>query len=256
MRLHDTLTAALDDALLRATAIAPFAEQHSLNVDDAYRIQQAGIGRRLQRGERVTGLKMGFTSVAKMQQMGVTDQICGTLTDAMQIDNGASLDLQQRIHPRCEPELAFLLKQDVPPDADAATAHAAIAAVAPAIEIIDSRFRQFRFSLVDVIADNASSSAFVLGSWHDCPADLTHLPVELHIDGRLAQSGSSADILGDPLRSLLAAARLARRAGIALTAGSIVLAGAATPAVALQPGQHIEAHVAGMGEATFYVSTP
>lgn len=244
----------LDEAALHATAIAP--TQQECSIADAYRIQQALLARRVARGERVVGLKMGFTSMAKMAQMGVSDQICGRLTDVMQVQNAASFSLQGYIHPRCEPEIAFLLGKPLDASAGKAEALAAIAAVAPAIEIIDSRYRQFRFSLTDVIADNASSAAFVLGAWVDCAtqaAPLNDLPVTLHIDGQLRHSGSTADILGDPVLSLVAAARLAAQSGAPLRAGDIILAGAATAAEPLVSGSRIEAAIAGLGAAGFYV---
>lgn len=247
---------ALDKAALEACAIAPPQQQQAISVTDAYRIQQALLARRAARGERLVGLKMGFTSAAKMAQMGVSDQICGRLTDAMQVKNGGAVSLQGYIHPRCEPELAFLLGQALPADARVADAFEAIKAVAPAIEIIDSRYRQFRFSLTDVIADNASSAGFVLGAWVPRPAQaaaLNSLEVALCFDGQLRQSGSTADILGDPLRSLVAAARLAAQSGTPLKAGDIVLAGAATPAEALVSGSRIDASIAGLGTVGFSV---
>ncbi len=246
---------ALDEAALTACAIAP-SPQQEIGMDDAYRIQQALLARRASRGERMVGLKMGFTSAAKMAQMGVSDQICGRLTDAMHIENGAAISLQGYIHPRCEPELAFLLGQSLPAQVDEAQAFAAIAAVAPALEIIDSRYRQFRFSLTDVIADNASSAGFVLGPWVGRPeraAALNGLAVAMRIDGQVRQAGSTADILGDPLRSLVAAARLAAQYGTPLQAGDIVLAGAATPAEALNAGNRVEAELTGFGTVAFSV---
>lgn len=244
----DTITPlakSLDDAVLQAAAIAPL--DPALTIDDAYRIQRAAMARRTARGERIVGIKMGFTSEAKMRQMGVGDQISGWLTDAMQIASGATLSLENHIHPRCEPEIAFLLKRPLPAELTEQAAFDAIEAVAPALEIIDSRFHQFKFSLTDVIADNASSSGFVLGPWIPCPPDLSGLAVSLSIDGELRQSGSTSDIMGNPLRALMAAARLAAQAGMPLQAGSIVLAGAATSAEALQPGMQIHARVTGIG---------
>ncbi|MGZ3158966.1 MAG: 2-keto-4-pentenoate hydratase [Burkholderiaceae bacterium] len=250
----DTLAEMLDNATLRTTAIAPLSQGHELTIDDAYRIQQASIARRAARGERLVGIKMGFTSKAKMIQMGVHDQIWGQLTDAMQVSNGASISLENYIHPRCEPELAFRLKHALSANATEAAALDAIEAVAPAIEIIDSRYEQFKFSLTDVIADNASSSGFVIGDWMPCPADLSGLNVTLAINSVLRQSGSSSAILGNPLRSLMAAARLAAQAGMALQAGWIMLAGAATSAEELKPGMEVDAHVDGMGSVKFSVS--
>ncbi len=249
----EMLAEMLDNAILRASAIAPLSANHVLTIAEAYRIQQAGMARRQARGERIVGLKMGFTSAAKMLQMGVSDQITGWLTDAMQHPNGASISIAQSIHPRCEPEVAFLLKRALPDNITEAEACDAIAAVAPAIEIIDSRYRQFKFSLTDVIADNASSSGFVLGEWMPCPPDLASLKVTLSIDGSVLQSGSTADILGNPLRALVAAARLAAQRGAPLQAGDILLAGAATSAEVLTPGATVQAVVEGLGAVGFSV---
>ena len=257
MAFIDQCAKMLDDAALAACAIAPPQQQYEISVPEAYRIQQALLARRLARGEHMVGLKMGFTSAAKMVQMGVSDQICGRLTDVMQVENGATISLQGYIHPRCEPEIAFLLGKPLEANASTAEALAAVGSVAPALEIIDSRYQQFRFSLTDVIADNASSAAFVVGAWVDCTthvAALSDLPVTLRIDGQLRQSGSTSDILGDPLLSLVAAARLAAQSGAPLKAGDIVLAGAATLAEPLVSGSRVEAVIAGLGAAAFCVA--
>lgn len=249
----DTLAESLDSATLHKAAIAPLSQHHALAIADAYHVQQASIARRVARGERVVGIKMGFTSEAKMVQMGVHDQIWGQLTDAMQIRNGASIALANYIHPRCEPELAFLLKHTLPADITEAEALDAIEAVAPAIEIIDSRYEAFKFSLTDVIADNASSSGFVTDGWTRFPGDLSNLQVTLAINGEIRQSGWSSAILGNPLRSLVAAARLAAQAGITLQPGWIVLVGAATAAEVLTAGAKVDVHVEGLGSVKFCV---
>jgi 2-keto-4-pentenoate hydratase len=134
------------------------------------------------------------------------------------------------------------------------TALAAIGAVAPAMEIIDSRYRDFRFSLTDVVADNSSSSALVVGTWIEPTFDLGDLALELAIDGEVRQTGSSAAILGHPLESLLNAARLVADRGESLEPGDIVMAGAATAAEALAPGQYVRAHVDRLGEVHFRVT--
>jgi 2-oxo-3-hexenedioate decarboxylase len=130
--------------------------QQPFDLATAYRIQQAGIRLRQQRGERVVGLKLGFTSRAKMIQMGVDALIWGELTDAMQLSDGGRLDLAKLIHPRVEPEIAFITAIDIDRPLSLAEAGLALAGVAPALEIIDSRYRDFRFSLQDVVADNCS----------------------------------------------------------------------------------------------------
>ncbi|WP_328485201.1 2-keto-4-pentenoate hydratase [Streptomyces zaomyceticus] len=210
---------------------------------EAYAVQEALVARRLARGERLTGFKLGFTSVAKMRQMGVSDLIHGRLTDRMEIPDGGRFDLSRLIHPRVEPEVAFLLGDTLRPGGDPM---AAVAAVAPALEVIDSRYDGFRFSLPEVIADNTSAAGYALGPW-SAPGDLGNLGVLLELDGRPAETGSTAAILGHPLRALAAAARLA---GV-LEAGTVILAGAATAAVPLPPGTHVRATVSGLGTVRF-----
>ncbi|MGW7414360.1 2-keto-4-pentenoate hydratase [Streptomyces sp. NPDC054863] len=236
------LAQSLDSAALDARPL-PGGGSGLTNTDEAYAVQEALVARRLARGERLTGFKLGFTSLAKMRQMGVADLIHGRLTDRMEITDGERYDTSGLIHPRVEPEVAFLLGSTLRPGADPA---AAVAAVAPALEVIDSRYDGFRFSLPEVIADNTSAAGYVLGPWR-APADLGNLGVLLELDGRLAQAGSTAAILGHPLRALAAAARLAGSLG----PGTVILAGAATAAVPLPPGTHVRATVAGLGPVGF-----
>lgn len=244
----------VDDAALNARAITQLSRQEiELTVAAAYQVQQASVARRLARGESQVGIKMGFTSRAKMQQMGVDEMIWGPLTSGMLIEEGGSLDLAQFIHPRVEPEIAFLLKKDLSGVVSLAEAMSAVEAVAPALEIIDSRYRDFRFSLQDVIADNCSSSGFVLGQWQRAIPQLDNLGMVLAIDGDAREFGSSAAILGNPWRSLVAAARLAGESGSVLKAGWTVLAGAATAAQPLAAGQHIFLECEALGRVEFKV---
>ncbi|MEW1657633.1 fumarylacetoacetate hydrolase family protein [Streptomyces sp. NPDC093707] len=238
------LATTLDDAVRDVRAIAPLTDAGPLDVTDAYRVQRAVVARRKARGERIIGVKMGFTSRAKMVQMGVDDVIWGLLTDTMLVES--RLDLGGLIQPRIEPEIAFLIGSPVRSVADA---DAAVAGVAVGYEVLDSRYRDFAFTLPDVIADNASAAAFGVGSWHD-PHDLggiANIGLVMEIEGRLTQTGSSAAILGDPMRSLRAAARLAEQAGIPLEPGWVVLAGAATAAVPLPRDAHVRVTAAGLG---------
>lgn len=237
-----TLARSLDRAALDARPLSGGGSGLT-DTDEAYAVQEALIARRLARGERLTGFKLGFTSLAKMRQMGVADLIHGRLTDRMEITDGGRYDTSGLIHPRIEPEVAFLLGDTLRPGADPA---AAVAAVAPALEVIDSRYEGFRFSLPEVIADNTSAAGYALGPWRPL-TDLGNLGVLLELDGRLAQAGSTAAILGHPLRALAAAARLAG----SLEPGTVILAGAATAAVPLPPGTHVRATVAGLGTVQF-----
>ena len=244
----------VDDAARKARAIPQLSEKTKYSLDDAYDIQAAAIQRRLDRGEKRNGMKMGFTSRAKMIQMGLNDMIWGRLTDRMVVEDGGTISLKNYVHPRVEPEIAFLLKRPLGYPCTAADALAAVDGVAPAMEIIDSRYKNFKFSLEDVVADNASSSSFVVGPWHRPDTDLDNLGMVMEFNGRPVQIGSSAAILGQPVRSLVSAARLTTEAGERLEAGWIVMAGGATAAEALRSGIHVRNTVQGLGSVAFSVT--
>ncbi|WP_028602361.1 2-keto-4-pentenoate hydratase [Ottowia thiooxydans] len=243
----------LDEAAFNAKAVGQIDPQGELSLSDAYAVQSASIQRRVERGERRIGVKMGFTSRAKMIQMGIDDVIWGRLSDQMQYEEGSSVPFERFVHPRVEPELAFVLKKPLSGNVTAVEALAAVEAIAPALEIIDSRYDDFKFSLSDVIADNASSSGFVIGAWNDPQQDFSNLGLTLNIDGRTVQVGSTAAILGHPLRSLVAAARLSAAAGEPLQAGWVVMAGGATSAEWIKPGQYVSIEMERLGVAGFHV---
>jgi len=253
INLHN-LAKKVDDAAKNARAISQLSAQgHALTLAQAYQVQDLSVARRIERGEKQIGIKMGFTSRAKMIQMGVEDMIWGPLTDQMMIEEGGEVALSGFIHPRVEPEIAFLLKSPISGNMTLAQVMAAVEAVAPALEIIDSRYDNFKFSLEDVIADNCSSTGFTIGAWQTPSADLSNLGMVMEFDGKAVQIGSSAAILGNPYRSLAAAARVAGEAGKTLPAGSIVLAGASTAAQAITPGVHVRLNCEKLGVAEFSV---
>ncbi|MDE0927819.1 MAG: fumarylacetoacetate hydrolase family protein [Acidimicrobiales bacterium] len=248
----NALALRLDEAQQRATAIEQLAEP--LNIAEAYEVQTALLALRLGRGEALTGVKMGFTSTAKRQQMGVEDLIFGVLTDGMAVRDGGTTDLATYVHPRVEPEVAFRLGKTISGQLTAEQARDAVDAVAPALEIIDSRYQDFKFSLSDVVADNCSSAGYVIGSWNADPAAIentNNLGMVMSFNGRQVQSGSSAAISGDPLQSVIDAARLAGEIGQELPAGSILLAGAATAAVPLEPNSEVTLEVQHLGSISF-----
>lgn len=249
------LARVIDEAARTATAIPQLSHSYApISVEAAYAVQALSVARRLARGERMVGLKMGFTSRAKMLQMGLSDMIWGRLTSHMQLADGGTLDLRRFVHPRFEPEIAFVMGRRLAGPVSPVQALAAVDAVAPALEIIDSRYEHFKFSLADVVADNCSSSAFVLGPWGSPDTDLSNLGMVCEVDGRVVQTGSSAAILGHPLRSLAAASRIAAEHGLALEPGWIVLAGGATAATYLHPGEHVRLVVEGLGQVGLHVS--
>jgi 2-oxo-3-hexenedioate decarboxylase len=229
------LASALDNALTTATELPGGGHE----IADPYAVQREVVDLRLARGETVAGVKLGLTSKAKMQQMGVDSVIWGWLTDAMRIEDGGVLDLGPRIHPKVEPEVAFLVRDG------------AIAAVAPALEVIDSRWLDFKFTLDEVIADNTSAAGFVVGPWQPVPPAVDDLDVRLLVDGEVVESGSTAAILGDPREAFAEALRLAGT----LEDDWIVLAGAATAAVPVGPGQTVRVEVEGLGSASLKASS-
>ena len=245
----------LDQAAVHARATPQIGVEQGFGVAEAYAVQKAAIDLRIARGERIVGMKMGFTSRAKMVQMSVSDMIWGRLTDRMLVEDGGSIQYADYVHPRVEPEVAFLLRKPLEGLVTPLQALDAIEAVAPALEIIDSRYENFKFSLTDVVADNSSSSGFVVGAWSRAGAfDLDNLGMIMSFGGRPETFGSTAAILGHPLRSLVAAARLtADHGGGPLEAGWIVMAGGATAASALTPGLHVALEVESLGRAEFRV---
>lgn len=240
----ENLARRIDDAQTGRTETPSLAGSTAFDIDDAYAIQSALVARREARGERVIGVKLGFTSKAKMAQMRVSDVIVGRLTDAMRVADGGHVDLGRFIHPKIEPEVAYRLACDVDLDDPAADIESAVDAIAPALEIIDSRYRNFKFTYTDVVADNTSAAAFAVGGWRPMQ-QAANRAVRLRVaDTEVV--GSTAAILGDPVRALHALFDMCRRRRIALRTGHIVLAGAATAAVPLAPGP-AECEVAGLG---------
>jgi 2-oxo-3-hexenedioate decarboxylase len=243
----------VDEAARTAQAIPQFTESAPLGIEEAYAIQALSMDRRFARGEKLVGVKMGLTSRAKMIQVGVDEVIWGRLTDAMRLEEGGALSKKRYVHPRIEPELAFLMKRELSGNVSAAEALSAVEAIAPAMEVIDSRYRDFKFALPDVIADNSSSSGFVVGNWARPDQDFSNLGIVVEVDGRAVQIGSTAAILGHPIRSLVAAARAAASIG-GLKPGWIVLAGGATAAHSLSPGQHVRHIMQNLGSVSIRVA--
>ena len=248
--------ALLDDAAFAARPVPQLPPDQALSIEDAYAIQALVVTQRLARGERLVGLKLGLTSKAKMKQVGVNEVILGQLTDAMHRDEGDSLDLGPFIHPRVEPEIAFVLRGPLPPDPTPEEALTCVEAVAPALEIIDSRYDGFRFDLGDVITDNASSAGYVLGREFPPETDIGDIAISIAMSDGPEETGSSAAILGHPLNALAAAGRLSAARGITTSAGDVVLAGAATAAIPLSAGAVIGADFGPLGRIDLRLSPP
>jgi 2-oxo-3-hexenedioate decarboxylase len=207
-----------------------------LTIDDAYRVQDLVLDRRLARGERLVGVKLGLTSVAKQRRMGVSAPFVAWLTDAMLLAPEAPVPVSSFIHPRVEPELAFTIAERLGGAAvSAVQALAAVASVHAAVEVIDSRFRDFSFTAADVIADNASTAAVIVDPtpFDAAGRDLALQSVIVEAGGRVLDSATGAAILGHPAEALAFAARVLDRRGLAIEPGWIVLTGAMTDAVPL-----------------------
>jgi 2-oxo-3-hexenedioate decarboxylase len=241
----------LDDAARNRVETDPLAPVHGYDLAQAYRIQRASIALRHARGEQPVGVKLGFTSRAKMIQMGVDSLIWGLLTDAMLYEEGSVIDLGDFIHPRVEPELCFLTSRAIDRPLTLLEAAGYLEGVAPAMEIIDSRYRNFKFNLEDVVADNCSSAGVVVGEFSADLSRLNNRGVTMRFNGRPVAMGSTGAILGNPLRSVVQASQLASAAGLVLPAGSLIMAGAATAAEALAPGLHVSVDIGGLGRAEF-----
>ena len=244
----------VDTAAHTARGIAQLSADTEITLADAYEVQRLAIARRIQRGATRVGVKMGFTSRAKIIQMGVSDMIWGRLTSDMVVEDGGPISLARYVHPRVEPEVAFLLKKELVGNVTPMQALSAVEAIAPAMEIIDSRYEKFKFSLTDVVADNASSSGFVTGQWHSPDFDFSNLGLSLNFNGKPVLIGSTAAILGNPLRALVSAARFAAEAGEPLQPGWTVMAGGATAAEALVPGTWVECEIQHLGRVGFSVT--
>jgi len=225
-------------------------EWPDLDVPTAYVVQDEVLRQRQESGEQVVGVKLGLTSRAKQQRMGISSPLTAWLTDAMLLPPGDPVPLSRLIHPRAEPEIVFLLGRPLRgPGITPATAMAAIESISGGIEIIDSRFTDFRFTLPDVIADNSSGAAFAMGPVAVAPAglDLTLEAVLLEVGGRVVDTATGAAIQGHPGAALAQAANSLGARDIGLEAGWIVLTGGMTDAVFLEPGVGTAAHFTSLG---------
>ncbi len=252
------LAVKLDHARREAREIPPLkVDFPDLSLTEAYEIQAHGIEMRTARGEKRVGMKMGLTSEAKRKQMGLDSPVYGVLLDSTQIEDGGVFSLNGTIHPKIEPEIAFVLKKDIQGKLTFEEALEACAGVCAALEILDSRYTGFKyFSLPDVVADNSSSSHFVLGVVKTDYKNLNlgDLLIEMEVNGKVVESARSNAISGHPLNSLIALSEILCAEGKSLKAGSIVLAGAATLAVPLEEGMSIRGHVQGLQTVLVNVS--
>lgn len=229
------------------------ADWPDLDVETAYAIQDEALRQRRDRGETLVGLKLGLTSRAKQQRMGIDAPLLAWLTDAMVLPAGAPVPHGSLIHPRAEPELVFVLGRRLAgPGVTAATALAAVDRVYGGIEIIDSRYADYRFTLPDAVADNGSSAYFSVGPVGLPPAslDLSLEAALLEVDGQIVDTATGAAVQGHPAEALALAANALATRGLALEPGWLVLTGGMTDAVPLRPGSRVAAHFSHLGSIT------
>ena len=250
---YDLIADKLDKAFTEQSPTNQISSFRPLNIEESYAVQSILVSKRYIRGHKLVGLKMGFTSRAKMEQMGVHDMIWGRLTSDMEITPAESVSRSKYIHPRAEPEIAFKLNQDIEGIIDLENIKSVVAGVAPAIEIIDSRYENFKFSLEDVIADNCSSVGFCIGKWYPSNTNIQNLSIKLKIDNNTVHEGNSNAILGNPWQSLVDAIRLAHEYGVQLKKDYVILAGAATAAFFIEKGHKVSMEAEGMDEVYFEV---
>lgn len=246
----------LDAERERREVVRVTVDYPELNVENAYAVQEELVRMKCEENLSIVGLKMGLTSRAKMEQMGVEEPIYGYLFNNMLLENYGELSFGTCIHPKVEAEIAFILDKDIEgPGITGAQVLAATEYVVPALEIIDSRYENFRFTLPDVIADNASASRVVFGNSLTRPdrIDLDLVGMVLNINGKAREMAAGAAVLGHPAHAIAALANMLGRKGETLKTGQIILAGAVTEAVRIDIGDIVQAKMDGLGDVGFTV---
>jgi 2-keto-4-pentenoate hydratase len=238
-------------AELKRAPIEPLVTSYpGIDVEDAYRIQLLNIHRRVSAGAAVVGHKVGLSSRAMQEMMGVDEPDYGHLLDDMALTGDVPADAERYCQPRVEPEVGFILGADLPgEDCTEADVLAGTEALVPALELIDSRIVDWRIRLPDTIADNASSAGFVLGAERVRPGDvdLTAIPVGLWRNQEQVAAGRSDAVLGNPVIAVAWLARTVARFGVRLQAGHLVLPGSCTRAIDARAGDAFRAEFDGLG---------
>jgi len=252
-RIADELASA---ELSRIPIAAPSTTSPRFDVEDAYGVQSINIARKVAAGETRVGHKVGLTSLAMQKQLGVDQPDFGVITDRMVIANGGTVDVGELIAPRAEAEFAFRIGADLAASPTIDALRAAIDGVAVAIEVIDSRIADWKITLVDTVADNASSARIVYGRFmpatDELIAALPSLTAVLEQDGEEKVSGLGSAVLGDPLISLHWLATAIGAFGDGFRAGDVVLAGAVASAVPLVAGSSYAVSADGFDTVTLH----
>ncbi|RFO96017.1 2-oxopent-4-enoate hydratase [Rhodoferax lacus] len=249
--------AALGDELFQAlrqrSTVTPLTSRHpDLTVEDAYRISLHMLRLREASGERVIGKKIGVTSKAVQDMLGVYQPDFGFLTDTMHMADGATVSLTQAglIQPRAEGEIAFVLRADLQgPGVTREDVLAATAYVAPCFEIVDSRVQDWKIRIQDTVADNASCGVFVLGTQQTDPRslDLACASMQMWQNGVPAGAGLGSAVQGHPAEAVAWLANTLGAFGIPFKAGEIILSGSLAPLVSAVAGDRFTLQIEGLG---------
>ena len=244
----------VEGAQTRAYAIPKLTNEYpDMTIADSYAVQNELRRRFIEQGHKLVGWKAGLTSKAKMVQMGVDVPSIGFLTDRMARPENSAISVTGLIHPRVECEVAFVMKHELSgPNCTAEEVLAATDYVLPAVEIIDSRFSGFKFDLESVVADNSSSALFVGGgrARYAEDLDLRTLGVVIEINGEIVALGASAAVLGHPAEAIAMVVNILAEIGEVLPAGSFVMSGAITEAIAVKPGDSVVARFQELGSVS------
>lgn len=250
----EELAERLETCELEARDTLKITDEHpDMDWDDAYAIQDEIRRRKVARGAKIVGLKAGLTSHAKMKQMGVDTPVFGFLADYFSVPEGGQIDTAKLIHPKVEPEIAFVTKAPLKgPGCHIGAVLAATDFVIPGIEIIDSRYRDFKFDLKSVVADNTSASRFVIGGkmGNVADLDLRTIGIVLEKNGEPVAFGAGAAVLGHPAAAIAMLANMLGEKGEEIPAGTLILSGGITEAVAVEAGDAVTLRVQGLGSVS------
>lgn len=255
----ELLTALATELLVATDSLEPVPplrdRVQDMTVADAYVIQDTQLRHHLAAGRVLAGRKVGLTSPAMQKQLGVDSPDFGYFFEDMVHHDGSRLGAGAFISPKVEPEFGFVLKESLQgPGVSLEQAAAAIGAIYPAIEIIDSRISDWDIKLVDTIADNASCGAIAVGTTplDISVADLASVTCSLRINGEVRESGIGTDVMGDPVAPLAWLANVLGEQGVALEAGQLILPGSFTKALPVVAGESATADFGGLGSLTIH----
>ena len=244
----------LENCELQAQDTTKITDEHpDMDWDDAYAIQNTIKARKIARGARIIGLKAGLTSHAKMKQMGVSTPVFGFMADYYAVPDGGEVQVSALIHPKVEPEIAFVTKTELRgPGCHIGAVLAATDFVMPGIEVIDSRYRDFKFDLKSVVADNTSAARFVVGGQpaNVADVDLRTVGIVMEKNGVPVAFGAGAAVLGHPAAAIAMLANHLAASGECIPAGTLILSGGITEAVSVSAGDNVTLRVQGMGSTS------